>query len=992
MFHNEHKWFSSGDIVAFMATKEDDPLLCLTVSTTLRPKPLTMTPAREPLALLLEAAGGLSTTVDPTTPTNVNGEDDEDESIDVIGLDEVNLLENLSLGPSFAGSLNLPSLRLGPTVRKNVFSLPPVSVPDTPQSAATTITRSAHPTLRKSFRKTLQTVSGFRVRMRTVFVPYFMPSQDEIPSKAKSSKHVTKKIFAEERNVGEGESDSDSDSDDPDVIHARELREAGNEEHTVILCVEVENTGESMSYFSVESINVNVGGEGATTRLITWGDPAAPPSRTKSSEKMFPLYLGPREQYNMLYAVSFLKNPEADEFSLARGKGLPGRPVVQELQRAVAIIINGRPFDIKHQAAHPSYSSSHLQPISYKRRSGGTSAESLPPLHGLTNNPDDFIYPTHTFPSRWNCVLDLSAQPNNRSTTSGPIGTGSMEGPDAETMINDALPTPASPFPPSVLRSSFPSARTTSPRPISVQSTMGAVGMVGSPGGRSSGARSGTPTPQGGGGPASVAGSKKHSLSAMDAAERSSSAASTPRGLMSPVNYKSKTSMLNPANQRDPHMQSGSQLQIQQQQSQSQFQSFAALAGGGSSGSSSLSPSAASNPAASGSSSLNPILGSLNTGMGQFQRTSNAYIPPSVTFSQYAKSPTTYGPISPPLPPVPSNQSGFNVGMPSNRGGGHHGLGHAYDDSISSEISVDGSTNTFTIFPSGAAGIGSGLGLGGEGNPPPTPAYPAYPSSPAFPPTPNWQGPINYSSQSGSGPSVEIKRDKASSGSSMGIIGGGLGTPGPRISTGGPFASLPPFGGASVSLGGVSGMGKGEPIVVSVGLLPLIRRSKVDACRSSEGGASVSASTSVGEKDGKGVRGDVDGDERIYPLDQFTLDIFVFNQSSWTRRFEVSYPDRRKLRKGKALLSSLLPHPRSQGSRPTSFVTGGASKSGDDDLSAGVLPLENRVRIGYVIFWFEDFIRYLKVDYLVDLYCHRHVNQSEWISSHSNQASTQSIP
>ena len=91
----------------------------------------------------------------------------------------------------------------------------------------------------------------------------------------------------------------------------------------------------------------------------------------------------------------------------------------------------------------------------------------------------------------------------------------------------------------------------------------------------------------------------------------------------------------------------------------------------------------------------------------------------------------------------------------------------------------------------------------------------------------------------------------------------------------------------------------GQPIVVSVGLLPTIK----------EGSSRTKERTS--------------GD--IYPLDQFTLDIFVFNQSSWTRRFEVSHPDeRRRRRKGR----------------------GDAKKV--DGGSPGIMPLENRVRIGYV--------------------------------------------
>jgi len=53
---------------------------------------------------------------------------------------------------------------------------------------------------------------------------------------------------------------------------------------------------------------------------------------------------------------------------------------------------------------------------------------------------------------------------------------------------------------------------------------------------------------------------------------------------------------------------------------------------------------------------------------------------------------------------------------------------------------------------------------------------------------------------------------------------------------------------------------------------------------------------------------------RIFPNDKFTLDIFVFNKSSWMRRFEITYPDARTSRK-----------------------TGGQT---------GIMPLANRIRIG----------------------------------------------
>jgi hypothetical protein len=117
---------------------------------------------------------------------------------------------------------------------------------------------------------------------------------------------------------------------------------------------------------------------------------------------------------------------------------------------------------------------------------------------------------------------------------------------------------------------------------------------------------------------------------------------------------------------------------------------------------------------------------------------------------------------------------------------------------------------------------------------------------------------------------------------------------------------------------GTVGVGEGEPIVVSVGLLTPTSNSK-------RSGTST----------------------RIYPLHTFTLDIFVFNQSSWTRRFEVSYPDRR--------------HRRKQNEASGAGGVGGGrynrmSNMGSKGLSGGlgnldtpgILPLENRVRIGSV--------------------------------------------
>jgi hypothetical protein len=150
------------------------------------------------------------------------------------------------------------------------------------------------------------------------------------------------------------------------------------------------------------------------------------------------------------------------------------------------------------------------------------------------------------------------------------------------------------------------------------------------------------------------------------------------------------------------------------------------------------------------------------------------------------------------------------------------------------------------------------------------------------------------------GPSVEIRREKRFGGGSGG--GGGSEVPSP----------------APMVVGGVvRGVGfddeieeEGEPIVISVGLLPSPSNSNSNSKR---------------------------GSTRIYPLQTFTLDIFVFNQSTWTRRFEISYPDRRRRRKQDALGGS-----GGAAGRSKELLRG---LVGDGDRP-GILPLENRVRIG----------------------------------------------
>jgi len=79
----------------------EDPLLCLTVSTTLREKPIPLTGPRQRLADLIAAAGNLS--LEPVSPvTPVRGPDDDEDSSEelVRGLEEVNLLGGIASGRS----------------------------------------------------------------------------------------------------------------------------------------------------------------------------------------------------------------------------------------------------------------------------------------------------------------------------------------------------------------------------------------------------------------------------------------------------------------------------------------------------------------------------------------------------------------------------------------------------------------------------------------------------------------------------------------------------------------------------------------------------------------------------------------------------------------------------------------------------------------------------------------------------------------------------
>ncbi|KIM41298.1 hypothetical protein M413DRAFT_145987 [Hebeloma cylindrosporum] len=369
--------------VSFLRLSFNNPLLCLTVSATLREKPIPTHP-KHPLAVYLTSIGE-KRLIAPESPKDLDQGTQKEESPLLDGLEEVNLLEGLLAGTTFGKpgtpELNLPSLRLGNVSRQKLFSLAPVLM-DTPVQASPspmTAVRKAHPTLRKSYRKTLQTASGFRVRMRTVFVPYVL-----LPETAGTI--------------------DDLDEEEKE----KDRREAGNEERTVVLCVEVENSGDlgMMAGFMVEKVDVSIGGEGAKATLIGWGDQGFTADAAKET---FPLRIGPLAQYNLLYAVTFMRSPEEiDGFSFARKPNEPNS--APELQRAVTINIFGKPY-------FPPSSSSRFK---------------IPDI-------DTLLYPTQTFSSRWNCVLDLAAQQSQPTDIHDPS--------DPTSNYPSILPEPASPFP-----------------------------------------------------------------------------------------------------------------------------------------------------------------------------------------------------------------------------------------------------------------------------------------------------------------------------------------------------------------------------------------------------------------------------------------------------------------------------------------------------------------------------------------------------------------
>ncbi|EJD55423.1 hypothetical protein AURDEDRAFT_118550 [Auricularia subglabra TFB-10046 SS5] len=347
--------------VAFVRNIMQNPLLCLTVSSTIRDRPIAHTPQRQALFDLVTAHGGQLEENQPSPAVANFANADDDDLLD--DFEEVNLLEGLAL---VGVDLHLPSARIGLSMRKESYSLT-TQLSDGPSTLSSPAAARALPTLRKSYRKTLSAVSGFAVKMRSVLSPAVV-----IPG---------------------------------DTEDEQEQRETGSEERTIVLCVELENTGESKLGFQVDTVQVRVSGDGARAKLIAWGEQAF-----ESPESVFPLRVGAREQYNLLYAVSFLR--PADEQDVPSYAPTPNRPP-NDLLRSVSIAITGRPFETRADAV-------------------------------------DVAYPTPPFVTRWSCTLNLS--PSHHTQT--PLN----DRPATPLTAQDALPAPPSPFPTSSPRIQRPAS------------------------------------------------------------------------------------------------------------------------------------------------------------------------------------------------------------------------------------------------------------------------------------------------------------------------------------------------------------------------------------------------------------------------------------------------------------------------------------------------------------------------------------------------------
>lgn len=331
-----------------------------------------------------------------------------------------------TFGASSSDRMSLNTSRIGESVRQNAFSLHSRTISDINDSAGMASNRfiSAYPkpVLRKSFRKTLRTVEGVRVRMKNCFVPYVpVPSKPSLPS---------------------AEAEDDSERDDLDAAAEEEEAAAGSEERTVILSVEIENSSDSALGFIVENVSLTISGGLAHATLIGWGEDGI-------DSNVFPLRLRGIDQYNLLYRVSFLMLPEGNPAndrhdtvqkrqSMMSARSL--QSTAEAMRRYVAIDLVGHPFRPAASAASGTQNQGDGEDVG---RESPTSMAKNPP-------PDDVHLESYS--SRWNCLLDLL-------TTQQADPPTFYNRPASPLSVHDVMPTPPSPFPRSTSKNAVAQAQ-----------------------------------------------------------------------------------------------------------------------------------------------------------------------------------------------------------------------------------------------------------------------------------------------------------------------------------------------------------------------------------------------------------------------------------------------------------------------------------------------------------------------------------------------------
>lgn len=295
--------------LAYISTPYSSPLLCLTAHLTVRPTP-------HPLASLPQA---IRAHIPPeSSPESPSGADAAAFGRFFSGLEEVNLLGGLSASTAEdldAGVLALPTTRLGASARTKEFALRPMRKDEDKEEAEEVL--RAKPTIRKSYRRTVNIVNAVRVRMRTVFVP-----------------HSLLPLAGSEEAYGDDVS-------------------AGASERAIVLCVEVEHApeaGATGSDFELMDVRVEVS---SSTSI-----PGAPLGGEARAELIgstpFPIRLSDGAQHNLLYALSLLNLPAGSLDVLSGDADVP--------PHKVGIYVSGRPISTSSldgeedtkETAHPT--------------------------------------------------------------------------------------------------------------------------------------------------------------------------------------------------------------------------------------------------------------------------------------------------------------------------------------------------------------------------------------------------------------------------------------------------------------------------------------------------------------------------------------------------------------------------------------------------------------------------------------------------------------